>query len=383
MKSNNSYGKVEFIVKHIYWALIIWMLYKNFLFRCVASFSFTDSRLILLGVVVIICVLGILTNLKFNRNAVSIFFNLVLAYGIYTVMAYIEIRRTLILVSLSVAAALSVIYAILVMSRRIKKGKAGKVICRRIFGVVNVTVRLCGIGLAVIMLVTCGNLIFGSSIMKSRAGLPVKGNDSEQMILDNMETISLLNEQAWSTLSLQEKLNVLQLVADIEQIELGLPNALNVGAANLEENLMGYYLDNTYEIIVSIDMLQYGSSLNALDTICHEAYHSYQYRIVDAFMEADEGSKNLRLFTKAKLYMNELENYIDASKDIDGYSEQECEKDANMYSRIALYRYYEKANECISGKCENDITTTIDCGACAEVGKRRTLEYTLKKAQKQ
>ena len=98
----------------------------------------------------------------------------------------------------------------------------------------------------------------------------------------------MLQEDEWEKLSAQERLDVLQAVANIEQRYLGLPNELNVGVANLDADILGYYTDKTHEIIVSADSLLYDSPWEVLDTICHEAYHSYQYRLVEALNGADE-----------------------------------------------------------------------------------------------
>ena len=73
---------------------------------------------------------------------------------------------------------------------------------------------------------------------------------------------------------------------------------------------MGYYSDNTHEIVIDMDSLLNDLSWEVLDTVCHEAYHSYQHRIVDAFNNADGNSKNLKMFRKASSYASEFNNYI-------------------------------------------------------------------------
>lgn len=142
--------------------------------------------------------------------------------------------------------------------------------------------------LALIMGVSGANVLFGSSLLKSDVRPATKTNLSEQTIANNMDTILLLQEDEWEKLSAQERLDVLQTVANIEQRYLGLPNELNVGVANLDADILGYYTDKTHEIIVSADSLLYDSPWEVLDTICHEAYHSYQYRLVEALNGADE-----------------------------------------------------------------------------------------------
>ena len=77
----------------------------------------------------------------------------------------------------------------------------------------------------------------------------------------------MLQEDEWEKLSAQERLDVLQAVANIEQRYLGLPNELNVGVANLDTDILGYYTDTTHEIIVSAERLLNDSPWQVLDTL--------------------------------------------------------------------------------------------------------------------
>lgn len=346
MKKKNTLSKSGFIIEHIIWILISMIWYKNVLFRCIGSHTFLESKLILWGILLISCIIGSFLEMKNNRNGVSVFFNLVLGYGIYTVLTYIQIRKTLIISSLSVVTASSIICAFLIMCRKIKNRKRfRKILCRRTLHVAFVTQRLLGIGLALIMILSGVNILFGSTIMKSTVNTATQTNLSEQSLANNIEIIALLQDDTWCSLSAQERLNVLQTVANVEQRYLGLSNELNVGAANLREGVMGYYSDNTHEIVIDIDSLLNDSSWEVLDTVCHEAYHSYQHRMVDAFNDADENSKSLKIFHKASYYANEFNNYISGDEDFCGYYYQDCESDARDYAEDAVYDYYWRINE--------------------------------------
>lgn len=160
------------------------------------------------------------------------------------------------------------------------------------------------------MLISGVNILFCSTIMKYTVNTATQTSLSEQSLANNIEIIAQLQEDTWRSLSVQERLNVLQTVANVEQRYLGLSNELNVGTANLREGVMGYYSDNTHEIVIDMDSLLNDLSWEVLDTVCHEAYHSYQHRIVDAFNNADGNSKNLKMFRKASSYASEFNNYI-------------------------------------------------------------------------
>lgn len=265
----------------------------------------------------------------------------IIVNGAYTVLTYWPIYPRLIKICLVAADILSLLYAALVLCRRIRSRKyALKIFCRRLGLVAFMSKKIVGMSLALIMGFSGANVLFGSSLLKSDVRPATKTNLSEQTVADNMDTILLLQEDEWEKLSAQERLNVLQTVANIEQRYLGLPNELNVGVANLDADILGYYTDETHEIIVSADSLLYDSPWEVLDTICHEAYHSYQYRLVEALDGADENSKNLRIFRKAYTYADEFTSYKDGSTDFCGYYTQDCENDARDYAEDAVSDYY-------------------------------------------
>ena len=346
MKRKNTLGKFGFIIEHVIWILISMIWYKNILFRCIGLHTFSESKLMLWGILLASCAIGFCLEIKNHRNGNSVFFNLVLGYGIFTVLAYIQIRKMLIIISLSIVAVMSIIYALLIMCRKIKnRKKFRKILCRRTFYIAFTMQRLLGLGLAFIMLISGVNILFGSTIMKSTVNVATQTNLNEQSLANNIEIIAQLQENTWRSLSVQERLNVLQTVANVEQRYLGLSNELNVGAANLSEGVMGYYSDNTHEIVIDMDSLLNDLSWEVLDTVCHEAYHSYQHRMVDAFNNVDGNSKNLKIFRKASSYASEFNNYISGEEDFCGYYYQDCESDARDYAEDAVYDYYCRMNE--------------------------------------
>ena len=158
-------------------------------------------------------------------------------------------------------------------------------------------------------------------------------------------------------------LNVLQTVANVEQRYLGLSNELNVGAANLREGLISYYYDQTHEIVIDIDSLMNDSSWQLLDSLTHEAFHSYEHRIVDAFNAADESIRKLRLFRNVDSYASEFDDYTSGQEDFYHYYNQSCESDAREYAESAVSEYkkridkylLESAQERLSGnETENE-----------------------------
>ena len=346
MNAENSKGRMEFLIDHIWWAFIAWIWYKNFLFRCLEMHSLKESRVILLVMILCCSAIGIVLEMKKQRNSISVIMNLLAGFGLYTVFAYLPIKRRLILITFIVAAILTVLYLLLILCHKIKnRRKFKKIIARRIIRALSGARNIICIGLAMIMILIGINAVFGTSLLRPSVAPAKQSNVEEQTIANNMETLLLLREDTWKTLSAEEKINVLQTVANIEQRYLGLPNELNVGASNLREGLAGYYSDSTHEIIVSMDCLLNDSSRELVDTICHEAYHSFQHRTIDAYDEASDEMKNLYLYYDATIYKEEFSNYIDGKEDLCSYYTQTVEHHSRLYASSATDEYFERINE--------------------------------------
>ena len=160
----------------------------------------------------------------------------------------------------------------------------------------------------------------------------------------------MLQDYIWETLTLEEWLEVLQVVANIEQAALGLPHELNLITANCDELVAGTYYDDKHEITISVDYLLEAESQEVVRTVCHEARHAAQHRMVDAYDEVRPELKSLEMFQDARIFKKEFSDHADSSEDILSYYRQKVEIDANAYSDKEMKEYFEQINEYVSGK---------------------------------
>lgn len=168
VRNNNTQGKTEFITEHIFWLALAWIWYRSLLFRCVPQHTLTESKLILLGFVLVFSAVGILFQMQNNRNGMGVFLDLVLGYGAYTVLTYWPIYPRLIKICLVAAGILSLLYAALVLCRRMRSRKyALKILCKRQGLVAFMSKKIVGMSLALIMGVSGASVLFGSSLLKS------------------------------------------------------------------------------------------------------------------------------------------------------------------------------------------------------------------------
>ncbi len=351
MKPRNTLSKTEFVLYHLWWIVISWIWYKSLLFRCLGPHSLKESRWILAGLILICAGSGMLLEWKRQRNHISMAMNLLAAFGAYAALTYLSISRKLILAVMITAGILAAAYFVYMVCYRIgDRRNAGKILMRRIRRAAVGGRNILCTGMAFIMIFLVLRTIFGSSLVESSVSPARQAEVEEQTIANHMDTLVLLEDDVWEKLSVGDRLNVLQVVANIEQRYLGLPHELNVGVLNLRERLAGYYNDDRHEIIVSMDCLLHDSPFSLVDVIAHEAYHAVQCRMVDAYDAASDDAKPLIFFYDASVYKDEFANYTDGIEDFCGYYSQKCEADARDYAEEAAYEYYIRISEYLNSR---------------------------------
>lgn len=343
MTNNNTLSKGEYIFEHIFWGIISIIWFNNILFRCIEGMTFDQSRLFLWFVLILSATTGIAFTWKKRRNNLSLFVNIIMPYELYSLISY---RHTAPVLSWSLVALsllLSITYVVLIFKPKIRsKAKRENVIWTRLIRsfLGTRTVAACCLS---IMILVLGVSSFFSTLYFSPSINPAKRSTNEEVtIAKNIEVVSQLEEEKWNTLSTLEKLNTLQIVANIEAYYLGLPHELNVIAEPLSENTLACYDDRTYVITINIDHLEVDSAHDILDSLCHEARHAYQHRLCDVYDSVSDEQKELLIFYNVQMYKQEFSSYVDGKEDALGYYFQWCESDARSYARESVIDYYSK-----------------------------------------
>lgn len=350
MKDKSTMSLGAYLGNCLYYTAVSMIWYNSFLFRCLPGRTKAESQAVLcvlLGLSIFIAAFVINRPMKSSWTVVTA---LSVPFGLYTVLTYVKTVGNWMVIVLASAAALAVIFSVLIMTSNFNnfknKGKATKY-C--LLNCCVVTQSIAAIALLVVMGIIGIQWIFGANILKPSIPATTGNQNSSRTINDNIDTILLLQKEAWQNLTTQEKLDVLQTVANIEAHYLGLPNELNVGASNLREYTLAHYNDMTYTITIDLDHLENDSVYDVLDSCCHEAYHGYQHRLVDAYRAANANSKTLLIYESAAQYEQEFVNYDDGYNDFDSYYTQECEIDAREYAKNAVSDYYERIYAYLNG----------------------------------
>lgn len=264
-------------------------------------------------------------------------FNVTLPLGIYTVITYFsEGKVWFILLGAAVLAA-TAFYGFLIFSQRIKNKRRARLIRRarlRKFlkgteAIVNCAMAAIVIGIYALVLVTGFSIASPAESVKSFE--EAKGYTIEA----NAERLRPIACGGWEELTVSEKLEVLQVIANIETGALGCDTNLRVGAGARSDGVLGSYNGKKNCITIDRDYLEESSAGDALRTVLHECRYAYQRMLVKAYEDADEPYKSLAIFKDAKKLREGFENYTQAE-----YYSNPVEADAREYSELRAKDYY-------------------------------------------
>lgn len=200
-----------------------------------------------------------------------------------------------------VAGILSVLYLILLFSQKIRrKTEIKRVLLRRlkrgVFGVVKITLfcMVCGVVLPLEYEIITNKVGTQNGVQKEQSHV------EQYTMANNMDMILKLQEKEWEVLNLKERLEVCQMISNIESNYLGLPAELEVVSKELTGTEQAHYWDLDRKIVMNEEELLTLSVYETVNAVCHETRHLFQHRLVDAYNEEEESlgevSKNLSLF---------------------------------------------------------------------------------------
>lgn len=344
MNKEHTMESYEFILKIVIDAVIICIWYYNIFFRCVDNMTYVQSSFILAGIFIGIASLCrfVLFQRRTEWCANSI---LLLSFGFYTILVYWKYLKQRFTILLIVSLVIASIYACLVMCRKIRNKKNKIIILRRrMYQCVVSTTSIVAVTMGVIMLpMLISGMFEGKTIVGS--GIPVasKTKGESQTIAANIKELEMIRPNKWEKLSVQDKLDILQIIANIERDYLGLSHELRVKAANLDEVVLGCYDDRKHLIQINIDSLIEEDVDEIINTVCHEAYHAYQFSLCESYRKADDASKKLRIYKDVPEYIDNFRDYKEGTDC--GYYEQLVEVKAREYGEDGAEEYLERVYE--------------------------------------
>lgn len=351
----NTMTMGEFIKEHVVWSLLVFLWFRNFLFRCLPNCTYTESLVGFLVISACVMAVGIAISWHRNRNGINVIENILLSWGVFVGIAYLELCRDRIIYTLLVAAFISLILSLLILCRRIKKrDKRHKILARRFENIAVLWKRNSALAALVIVVpIGISSVLYGT-VLNSKVDV-VKLYGDEYSLKANIETIADIEPGRWEKLDIQSKLNVCQAIINVEARYYGLSRKITIGTADLSWGTWAYYRDTTHQIVIDMELLEDAYSYDVLKTLLHEVHHAYQYELVELYQKMDEQERSLRLFYEASIFMEEFADYEDGDEDFYAYYTQLTECYAREAGETESLVYIEAVNDYLGIELDVDM----------------------------
>ena len=149
-----------------------------------------------------------------------------------------------------------------------------------------------------------------------------------------IESLIHLKPGRWDKLEQKEKLNILQIIANIEATYLGLKTPVRVGTRFIGTDISGCYDNSKKTAYICIDRLEIQCPKESVKTLLHEMKHAYQHECVELLEKVGDYS-GLLLFKDARTFSEGFEEYPyerDTPEQMIAYMRNATEVSARAYS---------------------------------------------------
>ena len=245
--------------------------------------------------ILVVGVVSLILSYLYDRERV-LTNHLIIMGSFEAIVFYSEYAKT-VKICLSCIFVCILFYWILIWSRSIKRHKK-RIICARIKKSLSVANSIMGVFLGCFIVIVSFN-IFGKKTVVKAETEPVRENvvvtyGDEYGFRENADVIANFREEKWNKLDKDERREAAQRVAYCEARYWGIWTPLTVEVKDFEsDDTRGCYNDQNYTIYIDEEHLMNGRAKEVLETICHEAYHAYSFRMIDLYKQTSRRQSSI------------------------------------------------------------------------------------------
>lgn len=345
MNSQNTMKRSEYIRGNVNGCLLLLPGYLLLLFSPIPDTGRVASFWILVSTGAIVLLLSLLLTHNHYRSRINLGCNLILVYGVYFLLSNWQLNRMLLQI-VGHAVSITVCCSTLLTFLRFfidHPGSCRPASLKRLFSRCLLRSRtMAALALLFLFLLAAASPLLPIAAWHSTntvfSALTSKGKIPSQTMAENEDTVLLLREDMWSQLTPEERLAVMNTVADIEASHLGIPR-LTVHSTPLGDSTIGSYNNVSRTITLNSKYLATADAHTMLFATCHECYHAYQYHLVALYNKLTSGDQKLLLFRHAAQYREEFSDYIRPEDDYAAYDSQLCETQSDHYAGTSVAAY--------------------------------------------
>ena len=178
-----------------------------------------------------------------------------------------------------------------------------------------------------------------SSTIEATNNAETKDNS---LIKAHLKELMPLIDGTYSELSLAERLDIFQIIVNIECTYFGSSIAVPVKIKpipTINGTTYAYYNNGEETIYLNESVFNDLDVEDALYIVFHEVYHVYQHEQKKLYESVPDELKNLSTLSAAKECKEGLDKYIQSEEDYDGYKNQSIEQQADAYAYVTTREY--------------------------------------------
>ena len=342
--NKNTMTLKEFVLTQLWWSGIASVFFRKSCYTCFLGLSATASKVVYWSLLVVLTVSGFLVTYRKSRNNISIMANAVFPSSVYLLITYFEYFNIYYWILIILCFITVAVYSVIILSAKIKGNRdTNKVIKKRCVHLLHTNRVIISAFMLLVIFSIGTNSMFGNPMFKTNIKSVNSASDTEWMVENNIDTISKLDK--WHELSRAEKLDILGVIRNIELCHLGLTHEVELETSILGVATLGYYNEQTHQILLDTKHLDNDPPEAVLHTLLHEMYHALQYEQVKAFSYIPEKYKRVYGFSDYIEYTNEFGDYVTATDDYFVYDNQQVEKLADKYAEERTQIYLDLINK--------------------------------------
>lgn len=351
MRNRNTLSVGNYLVDHVIYLIMIAICYNATLYAPLGTLTAKVGTLVMLLIVALVSAIGILLTIRKRRNYLSVFVNLAWAFGFYYLLSkgmivYRGVIWTLVVAFLAVAA-----YIGWVLWEYFREPAQTVALWECVKAALLSSRTIAAVVFGVVLTWTLISGLAGFAPMTGHNETEVK--PGEALTMDQcMEQVLLLQEDVWADLDMQQRLDVMKVVADLEASAMGIPT-VTVQVDALEGRTLGHYRHSDRTVALDAEYLSKATALQMIHVIGHEMRHGYQHLLAEAYESAEDQYKSLELFREPSIYRYEFDHYIDGYENYEGYDSQACERDADAYGAKCALKYTKAIQSYLKEQTEN------------------------------
>lgn len=286
----------EYITWHLFYIIVALVLANRLLFVTLPRLSAIQSRLILVFAIILISLVFSIPRWKRNRTQIAVIEDVIIGLGMYIITAYWRFYKNWFTIIIIILSFTTFIVSVCVwlpkykgqhifnIENRCTKKRVFKSRFLRMSNLTSLIITVC-------MLILSGPIIYNKLFYGGIKASTInndyvvdRGDNSRHLDEYKDELEILIYEDLWKDASVNERLNVAQILADCEVNKLGMSKIKVIISEMPTDDYLSGYDEASKTMYINKEFLLSSSSSDLYTIILHEAYH---YDVIPGMRSAE------------------------------------------------------------------------------------------------